>query len=136
ELAYLEKFQQKSIIEKLKNIFDGKFQSLNYEAGLKILEKAKNNFKQNNIFWGMDFQAEHEKYLCQYFDNQPLFILNYPQELKPFYMKNNPDGKTVACFDLIFPEIGELIGGSTRENNYQILVDKAYQKSLDVDNLS
>ncbi|CAG8455477.1 21721_t:CDS:1 [Gigaspora margarita] len=135
ELEYFEKFQQKSIIKKLKSICDGKFQAINYEEGLKILEKDKSNFSQNNIFWGMDFQAEHEKHLCRHFGNQPLFILNYPQKLKPFYMKNNPDGKTVACFDLIFPEIGELIGGSVREDNYQI-VDKAYQKSLDVDNLS
>ncbi|CAG8729478.1 16095_t:CDS:1 [Racocetra persica] len=136
ELAYFEKFQQKPIIAKLKNIVSTKFRHLNYEEGLRILTEAQNNFQQKNIFFGVDFQAEHEKYLCRHFGNQPLFILNYPEKLKPFYMKNNPDGKTVACFDLIFPEIGELIGGSGREDNYQILVDKAYQNSLDVDNLS
>jgi asparaginyl-tRNA synthetase len=69
----------------------------------------------------MDLQSEHEKYLCQYFGNQPVFVTNYPKDLKAFYMKNNADGKTVACFDLLLPEIGELIGGSMREDNYQII---------------
>ena len=84
----------------------------------------------------MDLQSEHEKYLCQHFDNVPVFVLNYPQEIKAFYMKNNPDGKTVAGFDLLFPEIGELIGGSMREDNYQILVEKAQKIGLGINNLS
>src|SRR4051794_17633049 len=84
----------------------------------------------------MDLQSEHEKYLCQHFDNQPVFALNYPRDLKAFYMKNNPDGKTVACFDLLFPEIGELIGGSVREDNYQILQSKARKIGLDINNLN
>jgi asparaginyl-tRNA synthetase len=84
----------------------------------------------------MDLQSEHEKYLCQYFDNQPVFVSNYPHELKAFYMKNNPDGKTVACFDLLFPEVGELIGGSVRENNYNILLKKAQKTGLEINNLS
>ncbi|CAG8584147.1 4460_t:CDS:2 [Ambispora gerdemannii] len=83
----------------------------------------------------MDLQSEHEKYLCQYFDNKPVFVLNYPAQLKAFYMKNNPDGKTVAGFDLLFPEIGELIGGSVRENNYQFLIAKARKIGLDINNL-
>lgn len=81
-------------------------------------------------------QSEHEKYLCQYFDNSPVFVFNYPAELKAFYMKNNPDGKTVAGFDCFFPEIGELIGGSMREDNYQILKGKAQKTGLDINNLS
>jgi asparaginyl-tRNA synthetase len=84
----------------------------------------------------MDLQSEHEKYLCQYFENNPVFVLNYPTEIKAFYMKNNLDEKTVANFDLLFPEIGELIGGSMRENNYHILVEKAQKIGLDVNNLS
>src|SRR6185369_5867125 len=84
----------------------------------------------------MDLQSEHEKYLCQYFDNSPLFVLNYPLELKAFYMKNNPDRRTVACFDLLFPEVGELIGGSMREDNYHILREKAHKIGLDPNNLS
>src|SRR4051794_2837468 len=84
----------------------------------------------------MDLQSEHEKYLCQYFDNSPVFVLNYPRDLKAFYMKNNLDGKTVAGFDLLFPEIGELIGGSMREDNYQVLQAKAQKIGLDINNLN
>lgn len=81
-------------------------------------------------------QSEHEKYLCQYFDNQPVFVTNYPIHLKAFYMKNNSDEKTVACFDLLLPEIGELIGGSMREDDYEILREKALKIGLDTNNLS
>ena len=84
----------------------------------------------------MDLQSEHEKYLCQYFNNSPVFITNYPTNLKPFYMKNNPDGKTVACFDLLLPEIGELIGGSMREDNYYVLQKKAQKIGLDLENMN
>ena len=84
----------------------------------------------------MDLQSEHEKYLCQYFDNCPIFVFDYPKEIKAFYMKNNADRKTVAGFDLLFPEIGELIGGSMREDNYQTLVEKAQKIGLDIDNLA
>lgn len=72
----------------------------------------------------MDLQSEHEKYLCQHF-NKPVFVINYPRELKAFYMKNNADGKTVACMDLLIPEIGELIGGSAREDDFSSLKEKA-----------
>ena|SRR6185369_9532701 len=84
----------------------------------------------------MDLQSEHEKYLCQYFDNQPVFVINYPTELKSFYMKNNPDHETVACFDLLFPQTGEMIGGSVREDNYQVLKEKAQKIGLDANNLA
>jgi asparaginyl-tRNA synthetase len=83
----------------------------------------------------MDLQSEHEKYLCQHF-NSPVFVTNYPVELKAFYMKNNPDKKTVDCFDLLIPEIGELIGGSMREDNYEILKNKAEKIGIDSDNLN
>jgi len=84
----------------------------------------------------MDLQSEHEKYLCQHFGNLPVFVINYPIELKAFYMKNNTDKKTVACFDLLFPHVGEMVGGSIREDNYQILIEKAKRIGLDIDNLA
>jgi asparaginyl-tRNA synthetase len=84
----------------------------------------------------MDLQSEHEKYLCQYFGGFPVFVINYPIELKTFYMKNNPNGKTVACFDLLFPRVGEMIGGSMREDNYQVLIEKAQKIGLDTSNLN
>jgi asparaginyl-tRNA synthetase len=83
----------------------------------------------------MDLQSEHEKYLCQYFENSPVFITNYPIDLKAFYMKNNSDGKTVSCFDLLLPEVGELIGGSMRESSYKVLKEKAQKMGLDNSNL-
>ncbi|CAG8675114.1 10985_t:CDS:2 [Cetraspora pellucida] len=125
ELEYLENYDKenkKEIIDKLKKIV------------------------------GMDLQSEHEKYLCQYFNNAPVFVLNFPKEIKAFYMKdgalseaknevlsenkNNSEKKIVACFDLLFPEIGELIGGSTREDDYQVLVEKARKIGLDTANLA
>jgi len=85
----------------------------------------------------MDLQSEHEKYLCQHFGNYPIFITNFPTDLKVFYMKNNSGRKTVACFDLLFPQVGEMIGGSVREDNYQVLKEKAQKiVGLDVNNLS
>jgi asparaginyl-tRNA synthetase len=80
-------------------------------------------------------QSEHEKYLAQYF-NGPVFITDYPANLKAFYMKSNEDGKTVACFDLLLPEVGELIGGSAREDNYQLLEERIKKNCLDLNNLA
>src|SRR5947208_3185248 len=107
ELEYLEKNKEKEIINKLKKITSEEFKKVDYNEIIKILEKNKKNFVFGDIKWGMDLQSEHEKYLCQYFANRPVLALNYPQKIKAFYMKNNPDGKTVACFDLLFPEVGE-----------------------------
>jgi asparaginyl-tRNA synthetase len=84
----------------------------------------------------MDLQSEHEKYLCQYFENSPVFITNYPVDLKAFYMKNNSDGKTASCFDLLLPEIGELVGGSVRESSCEVLKAKAKKVGLNDSNLN
>ncbi|CAH1763816.1 9997_t:CDS:2 [Entrophospora sp. SA101] len=99
-----------------------------------ILNLAENLLKhviKETIKNSMDLQSEHEKYLCQHFDGIPVFVINYPVELKAFYMKNNLDRKTVACFDLLFPQIGEMVGGSMREDNYQILIEKAQKIGLE-----
>ena len=135
-LEYLEKYQKKELISQLEKISQGKFPRLTYQRCLALLKKSpKKSFSQAEIHWGMDFQAEHEKYLCQYF-NSPLFITDYPSDLKAFYMKNNSDGKTVASFDLIFPRIGEIVGGSLRENNYQTLEKKAQKRQLNLTQLA
>ena len=136
ELEYLEKYQQKELIGELKKISNLDFPRLTYAECLEILVKNKENFIYNEIKWGIDLQSEHEKYLCQHFGNLPVFVINYPIELKAFYMKNNPDNKTAACFDLLFPHVGEMVGGSMREDNYQILIEKAKKIGLDIDNLS
>lgn len=133
ELLYLEKHHQKKLIEKLKNVASKEFCKITYQECLEILKEKKKDFVYQNIKWGMDLQSEHEKYLCQHFGNSPIFVLNYPRELKAFYMKDNSDGKTVSCLDLLLPEIGELIGGSSRENDYEILIEKAKKIGLDTE---
>jgi len=84
----------------------------------------------------MDLKAEQEKYLCHYYGDQPIFITNYPRDLKAFYMQDNSDRKTVDDFDLIFPEVGELAGGSLRESNYETLKDKAQKVGIDTQDLA
>ncbi|CAG8587430.1 6442_t:CDS:10, partial [Racocetra fulgida] len=124
ELKYLEEYNKekpKEIINKLKKVVNKPFKRIDFAQTGKILKAKKENFE--------DLPTEQEKYLCQYFAG-PVFITNYPSELKAFYMQNNSDGNTVAGFDLIFPEIGELIGGSLRESDYQILRKKTRKTGL------
>lgn len=135
ELEYLEKYNQNQLISELKKIINIDFTRITYTESLEILANNKSKFIYNEIKWGIDLQSEHEKYLCQHFGN-PVFVINYPAEIKAFYMKNNLDHKTVASFDLLFPRIGEMIGGSVREDNYQFLKEKAQKIGLNIDNLS
>jgi asparaginyl-tRNA synthetase len=135
-LEHLEKHNQRKLTHELRRLTEENWEKVDYDKCIEILVKNKENFVFCDIKWGMDLQSEHEKYLCQYFNNKPVFVVNYPQELKAFYMKNNSDGRTVACFDLIFPRVGELIGGSMREDNYQILIEKAKKIGLDIENLT
>ncbi|CAG8513241.1 876_t:CDS:2, partial [Racocetra persica] len=136
ELEYFAKYNKKELINKLKKITDEEFKKIDYHECIKILAKNKKNYNFSDIEWETEvLQTEHEKYLCQYFGGSPVFVINYPCELKAFYMKNNPDGKTVACFDLLFPEIGELIGGGLREDDYKTLQKKADKQNLDTDDL-
>jgi asparaginyl-tRNA synthetase len=139
ELEYFEKYNNKEIITELKDIAKKKFPIIKYTKCIKILkEKKKENpkfFQFNEIFWGMDMNSEHEKFLAEYF-NSPIFVINYPIDLKAFYMKENNDKKTVACMDLLFPKIGEMVGGSSREENYKILKDKSEKLNLENDSLN
>nr|CAG8551372.1 15250_t:CDS:2 [Entrophospora candida] len=136
ELDFFTNYNQKDLIKKLRKILKTSFKRVDYKKCIEILVKNKKIFISSGIkYEEEDLQTEHEKYLCQYFDS-PVFVINYPRDLKAFYMKNNSDGKTVACFDLLFPEIGELIGGSMREDNYQTLQEKADKQNLDTDDLS
>ena len=131
ELKYLEKYSQKAIISKLEKVIQTEFIQLEYTSAIKILQR-----KFGEIKCGMDLKAEHEKYLCHYSGDQPIFITGYPSSLKAFYMSDRTDKKTVDCFDLIFPEIGELVGGSMRESNYQTLKTKAEKRGIDLSNLA
>ena len=114
ELAFFEKFFEAGLHEKLQNVVDNDFEVLDYTDAIKILEKADADFKYP-VYWGCDLQTEHERYITEQVFKKPVFVTNYPKDIKSFYMKQNPDGKTVAATDLLVPGVGEIIGCSERE---------------------
>ena len=114
ELAFLNKFVDTGLIERLRNIVENKFIRLDYTDAITTLEKVKDRFVFP-VKWGMDLQSEHERYLTEEVYKKPVFLKNYPKEIKAFYMRQNDDGKTVAAVDMLVPGIGELCGGSQRE---------------------
>ena len=114
ELEFLNKFVDNTLIEKLKNVEENEFVRLPYTEAIKILEKVKDKFEYP-VFWGCDLQSEHERYITEQVFKKPVFLTDYPKEIKAFYMRLNDDGKTVAASDLLVPGIGELIGGAQRE---------------------
>jgi len=136
-LIFLQKFHGKLTLEKLEKVKTVPFVRRSYDQCVEILANSEKKFKigSNVIEWGMDFHSEHEKYLCEYFDNMPVFVFNYPKAIKAFYMKENLDKKTVASFDLLVPDIGELVGGSVREDNYKIIEEKVEKIGIDKNNL-
>ncbi len=124
ELNFLNQFVDKGLIERLKNVSENAFVRLPYTEAIEILKKNANEFDDKNIFWGKDLQSEHERFLTERVFQKPVFLTDYPKEIKAFYMKQNPDGKTVAAADLLVPGIGELVGGSQREDDYEKLVNR------------
>lgn len=121
ELEFLNNNGDDQLLTRLQNVVDNQFVRLSYTEAIKILQTAVNNghkFDNADIFWGMDLQTEHERYLCEQETKKPTFLFNYPKDIKAFYMKVNDDNKTVAACDLLVPGIGELVGGSVRENSY------------------
>ena len=121
ELAFLNQFVDKGLLDRLKNVSENAFVRLTYTEAIEILKENADKFDDKNIFWGKDLQSEHERFLTESVYKKPVFLTDYPKEIKAFYMKQNPDGKTVAAADLLVPGIGELIGGSQREENYEKL---------------
>ena len=123
ELQYFEKYNENEIIDNLNEIISKKFKKMTYSEVINFLKEKKPNNAENDLIWGDKLNKEHEKYISEYF-NCPIFITNYPKKIKAFYMKDNEDEITVENFDLIVPRIGELAGGSLREDNYQLLNEK------------
>ncbi|MDR1150528.1 MAG: asparagine--tRNA ligase [Clostridiales bacterium] len=130
ELDFCNKFINNNIIERLENIIDSKFKIMEYTDAIEILKESKREFEYD-VEWGIDLQTEHEKFLTNEFAKSPLFIVNYPKNIKAFYMRMNNDNKTVAAMDLLVPDVGEIIGGSQREERYEILLDKIKKDKLD-----
>ncbi len=130
ELEFLNKFVDTGLLERLKNVLENDFVRLPYTEAIGILKEHADEFDDKNIFWGKDLQSEHERYLTEKVFKKPVFLTDYPKEIKAFYMKLNPDGKTVAAADLLVPGIGELIGGSQREENYEKLYSRIVELGM------
>ncbi|MCD8101858.1 MAG: asparagine--tRNA ligase [Alistipes sp.] len=120
DLEFLNKMYDDGLIERLKFVVDNEFVRLDYTEGVEILLKSGMKF-EFPVSWGLDLQSEHERYLVEQHFKKPVILINYPKEIKAFYMKMNADGKTVRAMDVLFPKIGEIIGGSQRETDLGIL---------------
>ena len=122
ELEFLNQFVDKGLLDRLKNVVENDFVRLPYTKAIEILEPVKDRF-EFPVCWGCDLQSEHERYITEEVYKKPVFLTDYPREIKAFYMRLNDDGKTVAAADLLVPGIGELIGGSQREERLDVLLD-------------
>ena len=120
EMAFFNNFIDKGLIERLEGVMNSEFGHVTYTEAIEILEKNNDNFDYK-VSWGCDLQTEHERYLTEEIFKRPVFVTDYPKEIKAFYMKLNDDGKTVAAMDCLVPGIGEIIGGSQREDDYEKL---------------
>ena len=120
EMEFFDKFVAPGLLERLNNVINSEFGRISYTDAIKELEKNNDKFEYK-VTWGTDIQTEHERYLSEVVFGKPVFVTDYPKEIKAFYMKQNPDGKTVAATDLLVPGIGELIGGSQREDDIEKL---------------
>ena len=131
EMDFFEKFVENGLKAKLQNIVESKFAVLEYTDAIELLKKANASF-QYPVEWGCDLQTEHEKYITEQVFKKPVFVINYPKEIKSFYMKQNADGKTVAATDLLVPGIGEIIGGSEREADPDKLLAAMQARKMDI----
>ena len=129
EMQFFNNFVDKGLIERLNHVVESDFGHVTYTDAIKILEKHNDEFEYK-VFWGCDLQTEHERYLTEKEFKRPVFVTDYPKEIKAFYMKLNEDGKTVAAMDCLVPGIGEIIGGSQREDNYDLLVSRMQELGL------
>jgi len=132
DMEFFNRFIDSSVIKTLESLVSMEFEYLSYTEGIEILSKAKEKF-QFPVSWGIDLQSEHERYLCEKVFEKPVVLVDYPKEIKAFYMKLNDDGKTVRAMDVLVPRIGEIIGGSQREDDYDTLVERIREADLDPD---
>lgn len=124
EMDFFNNFIDKTLKERLHHVLESEFKRMTYAEAIEELQKAVqkgHKFENNKIFWGIDLQSEHERYITEQVVKGPVFLINYPKEMKAFYMRQNDDGKTVAACDLLVPYVGELVGGSQREERYDVL---------------
>ena len=132
EIEFLNKFVDTGLVDRLNNVYNNEFVRLTYTKAIELLEPIKDKFEYP-VFWGCDLQSEHERYLTEVIFKKPVFLTDYPKEIKAFYMRLNDDNKTVAAADLLVPGIGELIGGSQREERLDVLIEKLKEFNLNPD---
>ncbi len=130
DLAFLQKFYNKTLIATLQGIVQSTFKKITYDEVLEILRNTDHPF-EFPVQWGSDLQSEHERFLTEQHFKRPLIVVDYPKTLKAFYMRQNDDGKTVAAMDVLFPDLGELIGGSQREERHDLLLERMRELGMD-----
>ena len=134
DLQFLNDMFDKGLIERLKSVVGIKFQRVTYTEAIDILEKSGEKF-EFPVHWGTDLQSEHERFLVEKHFGKPVILTDFPKEIKAFYMKQNEDGKTVRGMDVLFPKIGEIIGGSERESSYEKIMNRINELGMDTKNL-
>lgn len=133
EMEFFNNFIDKTLLDRINNVINSDFARISYTDAVKELEKHNDEFEYK-VSWGIDLQTEHERYLCEKIFKKPVFVTDYPMDIKAFYMKQNPDGKTVAAADLLAPGIGEIIGGSQREEDYNKLLSRMKELNMPIKN--
>ena len=129
EMNFFNSFVDKGLLERLQHVLNSDFGRVTYTEAIELLEKHNDKFDYK-VSWGCDLQTEHERYLTEEIFKRPVFVTDYPKEIKAFYMKQNPDGKTVAAMDCLVPGIGEIIGGSQREEDYGKLAERIHELGM------
>ena len=132
EMKFFDQHFEKGLIQKLENVVSNDFAVMTYTEAIELLKKADRDF-QYPVEWGCDLQTEHEKYISEEICKKPVFLTDYPKEIKSFYMKQNPDGKTVAATDLLVPGVGEIIGCSEREADLDKLLEAMKVRGMSMD---
>ncbi|MCK4504835.1 MAG: asparagine--tRNA ligase [Candidatus Aegiribacteria sp.] len=135
EIAFLTRFYEKGLQDRYRMLIESYFARITYTDAMDLLKKSTDRF-MTAPEWGMDIITEYEKFLTDEYFKSPVFVTDYPSEIKPFYMRLNDDGKTVACTDLLFPEVGEIVGGSQREERLDVLLKRAQEFDIDMDDYS
>ncbi len=131
EMEFFNKFVDKGLLTRLDNVLNNEFKRLSYTEAIEILKKSGEPFEYP-VEWGVDLQSEHERYITEKVFGKPVFLTDYPKEIKSFYMRQNDDGKTVAAADLLVPGVGEIIGGSQREERYDVLDARCKELGMDM----
>ncbi|NLC55105.1 MAG: asparagine--tRNA ligase [Erysipelothrix sp.] len=129
EMEFFDKFIQKGLIEKLEKVADSTFKIITYTEAIEMLLESKQNF-EFPVEWGIDLKSEHERYICEEIIKGPVFVKDYPKAIKPYYMRANDDGKTVAGADLLVPSVGEIVGASQREERLDVLESRLQEEHI------